>query len=70
MKKIISAMAVLVLCTGLVFAGGSSEKAAESGTPTISFMWWGDDARNQATNQAVADFMAANPGIKVTGSRI
>ena len=66
MKKIISAMAVLVLCTGLVFAGGSSEKAAESGTPTISFMWWGDDARNQATNQAVADFMAANPGIKVT----
>ena len=66
MKKLIGAMTVLILCTGLVFAGGSSEKAAESGTPTISFMWWGDDARNQATNQAVADFMAANPDIKVT----
>ena len=71
MKKIVAGIAVL-LCLATVFAGGGKEKAPASssaaGVTEIS-LWtypiggWGDQ---KTVDALLADFHAANPGIKVT----
>ena len=53
---------LLAILLTLTMLGAVSLAAAES---TVSFSWWGGDARHEATNEAVNAFMVANPDIKV-----
>ena len=46
-------------------APGQSPSGSEAG-PTLRVSTWGNDSRLKLTQQAVAAFTAANPGIKVT----
>jgi oligogalacturonide transport system substrate-binding protein len=48
-----------------VYAGGGAAQGGggpQAATNTASFMWWGDEPRNKATQKAVEEFLKANPG--------
>jgi len=49
--------------TGSASTGG--RPAEETGDVTIKFVWWGNDKRNDLTNQVLANFMKKYPNIKV-----
>lgn len=57
MKKLLASALAIVLVLSMAVSA-----MAES---TLSFSWWGGDARHEATQKAVEAFMAANPDIKV-----
>ena len=53
-------------------SGGTtaSEAAPEetlSDSANLRFMWWGSDARHQATLEVINQYQTANPGIKIDG---
>jgi len=59
-------IALLLLFSMGIFAEGSSDKAA--GKPAeLTFVYWGSTAEDEAIKNALNEFMAANPGIKVKG---
>ena len=58
MKKLLALSLALVMVFGL-----STTALAQS---TISFSWWGGDARHEATIKAVDAFEAKNPDIAVS----
>jgi ABC-type glycerol-3-phosphate transport system substrate-binding protein len=73
MKKKVKGFAVVImlsLVSSLLFANGTAETkpSAQQGPKTseISFMWWGNETRNEATMKAGDNFMAENPDVKVT----
>ncbi|PNI07875.1 ABC transporter substrate-binding protein [Arthrobacter sp. AFG7.2] len=53
----------LVGATAACSSGPSNE--AQDGPVEIRFSWWGNEGRAQLTTKAIAEFEAANPGIKV-----
>ncbi len=59
MKKLLSCLLVLVLLLG------TTAFAAEQEPVTLHMVWWGGQARADATKLIVDDFMAKNPGIKI-----
>lgn len=62
-KTLVGILIVMMIASmGSVFAAGSSEQTARP----VTFMWWGNETRHAATNAAVDQFRAANPGIQVT----
>ena len=66
MKKACALACVFLLAAGMIFAGGSSEKATDPNVTTIT--WWafptfGNEAVYE--KEVIAAFEAANPGIKV-----
>ena len=68
MRKAISIMMMLLLVTGLVFAGGSKESAASSaGTSgkTVINIWTNDRHDAEYFNEKVAEFNASNPDIEI-----
>lgn len=58
----IAALGLAGMATGC--AGGSNNQP-EDGPVEIRFSWWGNAARAELTNKAIAEFEAANPNIKV-----
>ncbi|MGX5714472.1 ABC transporter substrate-binding protein [Arthrobacter sp. MAHUQ-56] len=61
-------VAILSAATLLATAAGCSSPSsnkAEEGPVEIRFSWWGNAGRAELTNKAIAEFEAANPGIKV-----
>ena len=67
MKKILAA----VCCAALTLSAGcSSGPVVKSQTSQveISFSWWGNDARNKYTIEAIEEFEALHPDIKVNCS--
>jgi multiple sugar transport system substrate-binding protein len=46
---------------------GTTPSAEETGPVTIRFAWWGGDARQKLTQQAIDAFEAENPNITVEG---
>ena len=60
MKKIFALL--LTLCMLLTICAS----ALANETTTISFAWWGGDARHEATIAAADAYMAANPGVTIT----
>jgi multiple sugar transport system substrate-binding protein len=61
-SRIISLCAVILVAAGC----GSGEEGGD-GRIELRFSWWGNNERAEATEQAIAAFEAANPGITVTG---
>ena len=43
----------------------AAAQEASSGDVTLRISWWGGDSRHNATLQALDEYMAANPGVKV-----
>jgi multiple sugar transport system substrate-binding protein len=61
---------MLTLVGETMFAGGSRQEATKSGQSTTlsgeaRFSWWGNEARNKATGDAINAYMANHPGTKV-----
>jgi len=65
MKKIMLLLAVLVLTSTVVFAGGGTQ--APAGTTVIRWSYWGGEARLRAVQQAIDVFNGENPGVLVAG---
>lgn len=64
--------AAAVLATGLLLTGcagagttGTTGGGGADGKVVLRFVWWGNDARNQITNEVIEKFEAANPDIDV-----
>jgi ABC-type glycerol-3-phosphate transport system substrate-binding protein len=63
-----------VLITGIaavnIFAGGGAQPNSQSGasgplTGEIRFSWWGNEARNEATINAISDYESKHAGVKI-----
>jgi multiple sugar transport system substrate-binding protein len=53
---------------GLTACGSDSGGAGgEGGGTNMAFAWWGNAIRNENTDKAIAAYMAANPGVTITG---
>jgi ABC-type glycerol-3-phosphate transport system substrate-binding protein len=72
-KKAIMGTALLLAMISGIYAGGGSQQqggdtnaSVQADTNRASFMWWGDEARHRATQKAVDEFNAANPGKTIT----
>lgn len=63
MKKFLSMILVLSMLLSLSIAPMA---LAESDPVSFSFSWWGGDGRHEATQQAVAAYMAANPNVTIS----
>ncbi|MBD2869908.1 sugar ABC transporter substrate-binding protein [Paenibacillus sp. IB182493] len=69
----LAAMLVLSACSGGGGNGGNGENAgtgngsgesdAPAGDTTLSIMWWGTDARHEATQKALEIYTKQNPGV-------
>jgi len=56
-------LAALTAAAGTTVAGCGNGSGAGSGS--LRFTWWGNDVRNKATNDAVAAYQNANPGVTI-----
>ena len=68
MKKRLLATILLVCSSFALFAAGNAESssgAGKAGKEVLRFMWWGGDARHQATLKVIKQFMDANPGVTI-----
>jgi multiple sugar transport system substrate-binding protein len=68
MKKIALLVIVCLVSGAALFAGAKSQSAsgtAESGKTLIRWAFWGNDTRIQLTQQAVEEYMKANPNVLV-----
>ena len=66
MRKLILFTMVLLICGGMLFAGGGRQGSSEAtGQTTIRWAFWGNETRIQLTQQAIEEFMRLNPSIKV-----
>ncbi|MFJ3673834.1 ABC transporter substrate-binding protein [Streptomyces sp. NPDC090106] len=66
-RRILASLGALGLGAAATGCGTGSSGAADSQI-TLSFQWWGGDARNLATRKAVQLFEKAHPEIKVETS--
>ena len=46
---------------------GSQGGGGESGTAEVALAWWGNPTRNKNTEAMIAEFMKANPNVKISG---
>lgn len=59
MKKVLAMLlATLMLCCTATAAGAEDQV-------TLRFMWWGGDARHEATIQVIEKYMEANPNVVI-----
>lgn len=66
MKKITVLSMILLVMLSAVFAGGSNENVNGGPKETvIRVSWWGNQLRNDLTQQAINLYMEQNPGIKI-----
>ena len=66
MKKITVLLMVLLVMLSAVFAGGGQESdTANPDETVIRVSWWGNQLRNDVTQQAIDLYMEQNPGIRI-----
>jgi len=66
MKKVILLLAVLILTSTVVFAGGTKQEAGPTSGNTIRWSYWGGEARLRAVQQAI-DIYTGETGNIVAG---
>ena len=67
-RKYLSVAAVLILAAGIVFCGCSKKGGQSASGPVageIRFSWWGNEARNNATIEAIRLYESLHPGTKI-----
>ena len=63
MKKIVSCLLVLTMLLSML-----AVVTAQAEEPiTLRFMWWGGDARHEATLKVIEQYMAAHPNVTIEG---
>lgn len=75
MKKVFAmSLALMLAATSLAGCGGRSTESISTSEATngttgdqveIRFSWWGNEARHEATLQAIDAYEAQNPGVKI-----
>ncbi len=68
-RTFLAGVAGVAATAGLAACGGGTSGTAtqqSTGPATLRFAWWGNEVRNKMTNQVIADYMKANPGITIT----
>jgi len=66
MKRILSALLVLLLGASMVFAAGAAEaQKVETGLTTIRWAYWGSGARITISQEAIDLYQTRNPNVKV-----
>ncbi|PZG19538.1 extracellular solute-binding protein [Nonomuraea aridisoli] len=60
-------LAAALLAVTAACGGGGDGGESAGGTVTLRFSYWGSDARQKMTEEAIAKFEAKNPTIKVEG---
>ncbi len=63
MKRCMSILLIATVLTSLVLMTG----AAADGKVELRFMWWGGNARHEATLAAIDRYMELNPNVKIIG---
>ena len=57
----------LAACSGSTTkTGAAASSAAENAT--LNLGWWGNEVRNKNTNNMIAAYQTAHPGVKITGA--
>ena len=64
-RNIIALMTGAALITTAAGCGSSSKVKSQRRQVEISFSWWGNDARNKYTLEAIKEFERIHPEIKV-----
>ncbi len=65
-KKLVIFLMVLLALLPQLFAGGSNETTSSNPDETvIRISWWGNQLRNNLTQQAIDLYMEQNPGIRI-----
>lgn len=65
MKKVTTILLVLLLALSL-FAGGGKESSSSSASDgAIRITWWGNQVRNNGTQEVINKYMELNPGVKI-----
>ncbi|PKL13526.1 MAG: sugar ABC transporter substrate-binding protein, partial [Spirochaetae bacterium HGW-Spirochaetae-8] len=64
MKKILLLLSVLLLATMQLFATGAQEQKAQEEV-TLSVMWFNDANESDVFLATIADYLAANPQVKL-----
>lgn len=64
MKKVLTILSVVFLCTGMVFASGSSEKKSESIT-LVWYQWFDAETHENELKPIIAEFEKANPNVHI-----
>jgi multiple sugar transport system substrate-binding protein len=70
LKRITIVVLIMTIVTVNVFAGGGKQAESSGGTSgplsgEIRFSWWGNEARNEATINAIRDYESKHPGTKI-----
>jgi multiple sugar transport system substrate-binding protein len=47
--------------------GGGQQGGGEGGTVNLALAWWGNPTRNKNTEAMIAEYMKANPNVKISG---
>jgi multiple sugar transport system substrate-binding protein len=47
--------------------GGAQQGGGEGGTVNLALAWWGNPTRNKNTEAMIAEYMKANPNVKISG---
>lgn len=65
MKRILTTLLAISLCTLALFAQGKTETAASSDSVELVVAWWGSQSRNQKFIAALEKYMELNPNVKI-----
>ncbi|GGM06829.1 MULTISPECIES: ABC transporter substrate-binding protein [Micromonospora] len=63
LRRLVAAAVAVPLLLGGAVACGSDDEAGSDGKVELSIFWWGGDARNQLTEQALALYTQKNPNV-------
>ncbi len=65
---VVAVMLILAACGNAGSEGKGQDQSGAPGDPIkLKFMWWGGDARNEATYKAIDAYMAKHPNVKIEG---
>jgi ABC-type glycerol-3-phosphate transport system substrate-binding protein len=67
LRKTFTVVFMLMVCAGSLFAGGkqAAEKSDGELSGEIRFSWWGNEARNNTTIEAIRLYESKHPGVKI-----
>lgn len=66
-KRTLLVCLILVACTALWAGGNAEATAAADAKANLTVSWWGNQQRNEITQNVIDSFMEANPNVVIDG---